>query len=451
MRQTAAALCLLALLPATPRAAAGAEDGISEFTLENGLRGVVIEDHRAPVVTQMVWYRVGAADSPPGQSGIAHFLEHLMFKATDTLADGEFSRIVAENGGDENAFTTPDTTAYFQRIAADRLDLMMGMEADRMTGLAPGAEGVLAERDVVMEERRQVVESSPDGPFFEARNAALYLNHPYRNPVIGWPQEIAAYDAEKAMGFYRAHYAPNNAILVVAGDVTPEAVEAMARKHFGPLPANPAIAPRSRPQEPPPIAARRVAFDDPRVSTPLISRLYLAPNRRPGDQAMAAACEVMTELLGGSGITSVMGRALELGDGIAVEAGASYSSTSLDPRSISLWVAPKPGIPLETAEEALDALLASFIAEGPDPASLERTRKRIRAAEIYELDSQNARANRFGSALASGLTLEDVEAWPGLLQAVTAEDVQACARMVFRPEASVTALMTRTPAPEVTQ
>lgn len=451
MRQTAAALCLLAILPAAPCAAAGAEDGISEFTLENGLRGVVIEDHRAPVVTQMVWYQVGAADSPPGQSGIAHFLEHLMFKATGTLADGEFSRIVAENGGDENAFTTPDTTAYFQRIAADRLDLMMGMEADRMTGLAPGAEGVLSERDVVMEERRQVVESSPDGPFFEARNAALYLNHPYRNPVIGWPQEIAAYDADKAMGFYRAHYAPNNAILVVAGDVTPEEVEAMARKHFGPLPANPAIAPRSRPQEPPPIAARRVVFDDPRVSNPLLSRLYLAPNRRPGDQTMAAACEVMTELLGGSGITSVMGRALELGDGIAVGAGASYSSTSLDPRNVSLWVVPKPGIPLETAEEALDALLATFIAEGPDPASLERTRKRIRAAEIYELDNQDARANRIGSALATGLTLADVEAWPGLLQAVTAEDVQACARAVFRPEASVTALMTRTPAPEVTQ
>jgi len=197
--RTAIAFLALMLLAGLPARA----DGITSFTLENGLQGVVVEDHRAPVVTHMVWYRVGSADDPAGQSGLAHFLEHLMFKGTGTLADGEFSRIVRENGGEDNAFTSMDYTGYFQRIAADRLELVMSMEADRMVGLAPGAEAVLAERDVVLEERRQVVDSSPEGPFGELRRATLYLNHPYGRPIIGWAHEIAALDEEKALAFYR--------------------------------------------------------------------------------------------------------------------------------------------------------------------------------------------------------------------------------------------------------
>ena len=227
---------VLGLLPAALPAAA--PEGVTSFTLPNGLIGVVIEDHRAPVVTQMVWYKVGSADEPPGQSGIAHFLEHLMFKATDTLADGEFSQVVAENGGDENAFTTHDYTAYFQRIAADRLDLVMGMEADRMVNLAPGPAAVPSERDVVIEERRQRVGNSPDGPFHEQMRAALYVNQPV--PASGdrlAGTRSAAYDRERALAFYRTHYAPNNAILVVAGDVDPAEVERLAAAHFGPIPA----------------------------------------------------------------------------------------------------------------------------------------------------------------------------------------------------------------------
>ena len=433
MLATTAALALTLLAPAPAMAA-----GITSFTLPNGLQGVVIEDHRAPVVTHMVWYKVGSADEPPGQSGIAHFLEHLMFKATGTLADGEFSRIVAANGGNDNAFTTPDYTAYHQRIAADRLGLVMAMEADRMTGLAPGAAGVLSERDVVLEERRQVVENSPDGPFSELRRAALYLNHPYAHPVIGWQHEIEAFDEAKAMAFYRAHYAPNNAILVVAGDVDPAEVERLALEHFGPIPASDAIAPRIRPQEPPHRAARRLEYRDARVRQPYVSRSYLAPQRRPGDQREAAALRLLADVLGGGGITSMMGRTLQLDEGIALSAGASYGDTGIDPQSFSLYVVPKPGVSLAEAEARLDALLARFVEEGPDPRQLERIRTRVRASEIYALDSQSGQARRVGAALATGLTLEDVEAWPGLLQSVTAEEITAAARTLFRPEASVT-------------
>jgi zinc protease len=389
----------------------------------------------------MVWYKVGSADEPPGQSGIAHFLEHLMFKATDKLADGEFSKIVSANGGDENAFTSNDHTAYFQRIAADRLDLVMGMEADRMVNLDPGAAAVLAERDVVLEERRQVVENSPDGPFGEQRRAILYLNHPYRFPVIGWEHEIEEFTVEKALAFYRAHYAPNNAILVVAGDVDADEVERLAEKHFGPIPASDLVPPRIRPQEPPPRAARRVEYRDPRVRQPLLARSYLAPQRKPGDQREAAALEVLAQLFGGSGITSVMAQALQIGEDVAIDTGAGYSDVGVDTQNFTVFVAPKPGTDPAEAEARLDALIDRFLEEGPNTAQLERVKSRMRAAEIYALDNQNRRARQIGAALASGLTLEDVADWPDLLQQVTAEDVADAARAVFRPEASVTAWM----------
>ena len=370
--------------------------------------GVVIEDHRAPVVTHMVWYRVGSADEPPGQSGIAHFLEHLMFKATDELADGEFSRIVAANGGDDNAFTSPDYTAYFQRIAADRLDLVMGMEADRMTDLAPGAGGGAGRA-------RRGARGAPAGGGERPRRpasassagAALYLNHPYRHPVIGWEHEIEASTCEEAMAFYRAHYAPNNAILVVAGDVDPAEVQRLAEAHFGPIPASAAIAAADPPAG---AAAGRGAAD--RDARPAGARALPRPaatprrSASPATRREAAALTVLAELLGGSGVTSVMARELALGDGIALDAGAYYSDIGVDPQSFSLYVTPKPGVGLAAAEARLDALIARFLAEGPDPAQLARIKARMRAAEIYALDRQQSRARRVGAALATGLTLD---------------------------------------------
>jgi zinc protease len=441
-----AALILLAALPLRAQ-----QGGVTGFSLENGLEVVVIEDHRAPVVTHMVWYRVGASDEPPGQSGIAHFLEHLMFKGTPTTPEGAFSRTVRAQGGEDNAFTAHDYTAYHQRIAADRLPLVMAMEADRMANLDPSEEAVRSERAVVTEERRQVVENTPAGLFGEQRRAALYLNHPYGRPVIGWMHEIEGYTRAMAMDFYRAHYAPNNAILVVAGDVTATEVRALAEEHYGPIPPSGAIAARIRPQEPPHLAPRRLEFRDARVQNPSLSRIYLAPPRRSGDQEEAAALALLAELLGGSGVTSLFARELVHGSEIALDAGAFYSDTGLDTQTYGLHVVPRPGVSLAEAEARMDELIARMILEGPDPAELDRIKTRLRASETYVLDNLPRRARRIGMELASGLTLEDSRAWPEVLAAVTPEAVQAAAAEVFRPERSVTGWLMAPDAPELMQ
>ena len=250
------------LLLALPAGAAT----VSSFTLDNGMQVVVIEDHRAPVVVHMVWYRVGAADEVAGRSGIAHFLEHLMFQGTDDLAPGEFSSVVEAQGGNDNAFTSWDYTAYFQRVAADRLELMMVMEADRMRDLQLTEGDVATERQVIIEERNQRTDSNPGALMGEQMNAAQFMNHPYGRPVIGWRHEMEALGLQDALDYYQANYAPNNAILVVAGDVLPADVLEMARRHYGPLAVSDKITPRLRPSEPPQLAERRITFADARVS-----------------------------------------------------------------------------------------------------------------------------------------------------------------------------------------
>lgn len=227
-----------------------AKDDVSHFTLDNGLEIVVIEDHRAPVVVHMLWYRAGAADEQPGVSGVAHFLEHLLFKETENFEAGALSRVVAENGGSDNAFTSQDYTAYFQRVAADRLGLMMEMESDRVRNLILSEDDIATERDVILEERAQRTDSEPGALFREQINAAAFLNHPYGIPVIGWRHEMENLSREDAAAFYERFYAPNNAILVVAGDVAPEEVLELAKTHYGPLAPTPDMGERARVQEP---------------------------------------------------------------------------------------------------------------------------------------------------------------------------------------------------------
>ena len=411
---------------------------VSTFTLSNGMEAVVIEDHRAPVVTHMVWYRVGSADEAPGKSGIAHFLEHLMFVGTDDIAEGDFSRIIEGLGGNDNAFTSYDYTAYFQRISTEHLELMMTMEADRMRDLVLNEEAVRTERDVVLAERTQRTDSDPVSLFSEQLDAALYMNHRYGIPVIGWRHEIEQLNLTDALEFYRHYYAPNNAILVVAGDVNPDEVEALAIKHYGQLEPSDGIATRLRPTEPPHLSPRRLEFKDERVSNPYVIRSYLASERNSGAQTEAAALTVLAQLLGGSGITSVLGKALQLDDPIAVSTGAFYSSTSLDPESFGVYVVPADGISLEEAEAKMDEVLEQFLIDGSDPEQLKRIKSQIRASEIYALDNQNGLARRYGAALSIGLTVEDVADWPNVLNAVTTDDVTAAARNVLDLRNSVT-------------
>ncbi len=435
MRSTLVSLLVSFGLAASPATASGQ---VSDFKLDNGLEVVVIEDHRAPVVVHMVWYRTGAADEPPGKSGIAHFLEHLMFKGTDDLGPGEISRIVEANGGSDNAFTSQDYTAYFQRVAADRLGLMMEMEADRMRDLVLAPEDIATERDVILEERATRTDSDPGALFREEMRAALFRNHPYGLPVIGWRAEMAGLSRADALDFYRRFYAPNNAILIVAGDVDPGEVRNLAEKTYGPLAPSAGLAPRLRPQEPPSRAERRVVMEDERVAQPYLVRSYLAPERDPGAQKEAAALVFLADLLGGSGATSVLGQALQFDSQIAVYTSASYVTTSLDDSTFSLVVVPTDGVSLTDAEAALDDEIARFIETGPDPAAFERLKMQIRAAEIYALDDVGDLADRYGRALTSGLTIADVQAWPDVLQAVTVDDVTAAAKRVFDRRAAVT-------------
>lgn len=407
------------------------------FTLDNGMQVLVIEDHRAPVVVQMVWYRVGAADDPAGHSGIAHFLEHLMFKATDTMEEGQFDAVVQANGGSHNAFTSWDYTVYHQRVAADRLPIMMQMEADRMTHLRLDRSDWLPERDVILRERGQTLESRPDRVFGEQLRAALYQNSPYGRPIIGWRHEMEQLTGDIATAFYRVHYAPNNAILVVAGDVQPEAVLALANQYYGPIPAVADLPPRERPQEPPQLAERRLIMHDARVGQPYMNRLYLVPNRRPGDQRQAAAFTLLAAILSGSAQTSVLDRRLTYDTGIAVSTWAGYNGNALDSGTFTLGIMPADGVSLQDAERALDQTLADFIASGVDADQLARVRMQIRAEAIYELDNTAERANTLGADLALGLSLQDAEDWLGILEQVTPEEIVAAARQLDR-RASVT-------------
>ncbi|MFD1794803.1 insulinase family protein [Paracoccus aurantiacus] len=411
--------------------------GISHFTLDNGLEAVVIEDHRAPVVVQMVWYKVGSADEVAGKTGLAHYLEHLMFKGTDKLAPGELSKTVSANGGTDNAFTSLDFTAYFQRIASDRLPLIMEMEADRMENLQVGEEDWQAERQVVLEERAQRIDSDPASLFAEERNAAQYLNHPYGRPVIGWRDEMTALTRADALKWYEDYYAPNNAILILAGDVTPEKARELAQTYYGSIPSKDGVERKARPQEPQQRAPRRIVMHDPRVPQPRMTRTVLVPERNPGDQKTAAALSVLAELLGGSAQTSVLGQKLMM-TGKALYAGAGYEGYAVDRTNFFFSLVPAEGETPEQAEAALDQVLADFLAEGPDPTQLERIKTQIRAAKIYEQDSAHGRAYQYGQGLATGLTVEDVNDWPDLLGAVTAEDLMAAADLVLNSTATVT-------------
>lgn len=425
-----------------PVYAAGIDEAVTTFELENGMQVVVVEDHRAPVLQHMVWYKAGSADEPLGESGVAHFLEHLLFKATENLESGELSATVAANGGRDNAFTSYDYTGYYQRVAADRLELMMRMEADRMVNIRLTERDIETERDVILEERNQRVENSPRSLFSEQKSAAQYLNHRYGVPVIGWRHEMEALDMADALSFYGTYYAPNNAILVVSGDVDPDKVRTLAEKYYGSIPANPDLPERVRTQEPPQTAARRLTFKDARVAQPYVSRSYLAPERDSGAQQKAAALTVLAEILGG-GTTSFMAERMQFDDPVAVYTGAFYNGTSLDDTTFSVLVVPNEGVSLTEAEAAMDETLAAFIETGVDKEQLDRIKMQLRASQIYARDNVDGIANRYGRALTSGLTIEDVQAWPDVLQAVTGEDIIAVAREVLRPEASVTGWLMR--------
>ncbi|MGY4598663.1 zinc protease [Bradyrhizobium sp. GM22.5] len=411
----------------------------ASFTLGNGMQVVVIPDHRTPVVTEMIWYKVGSADETPGKSGLAHFLEHLMFKGTSKHAVGEFSQTVLRVGGNENASTSVDYTNYYQRVPREQLPTtMMEFEADRMTGLILKDENVLPERDVVLEEYNMRVANNPDARLNEQIMAALYLNHPYGRPVIGWHQEIEKLDREDALAFYRRFYAPNNAILVIAGDVEPADIRPLVERNFGAIPAQPAIpARRVRPQEPEPAAPRTVTLADPRVEQPGLRRYYLVPSATTAAAGESAALDVLAQLMG-SGSNSYLYRALVVDKPLAVSASASYSSISLDPTQFAISASPKSGVSFAEVEQVVDGVIAD-IAQNPIRAEdLERVKTQLIAEAIYAQDNQAVLARWYGGALTTGLSIEDIRSWPDRIRAVTAEQVRTVAQKWLEKKRSVT-------------
>jgi len=410
------------------------------YTLENGLQIVVVHDHRAAVATHMVWYRVGAADEPLGKSGIAHFLEHLMFRGTEKVPPGEFSKIVARNGGEDNAFTTQDYTAYFQRVAVDRLPLVMELEADRMRNLRLTPEIVGTERKVILEERRSRIDNDPASLLYEQLQATLYMSHPYGIPTIGWEKEMEGLTREDALSFYKTYYAPNNAILVVAGDVTGAQVLALAKRYYGPLKPTEPMPTRVRPDIPPQRAARRVVFTDDRVELPALSRYYLAPSYATAAPGEAEAIDLMVEILGG-GATSRLYRTLVVDKALAASAGAWYSGAALNDTTIGVFARPREGVSLETLETALDEVIADFIKKGVTGEELKRAKTGMVADATYARDSQQAMARMFGESLSTGETVEDVVAWPDRIEAAKKKAVEETARRYLAAERSVTGLL----------
>jgi zinc protease len=448
-----AALALLAAMVLSPVAVAepapavpvfGA--GVETFRLANGLDVVVIPDHRAPVVTHMVWYRAGAADEPPGRSGIAHYLEHLMFKGTHAHPDGEFSKIVAEIGGQENAFTSSDYTAYHQRVAKQHLRLVMELEADRMADLVLSPKTAAPELKVVLEERSMRIDNEPAARLGEAMDAALHPNHPYRIPIIGWRHEIETLTVDDARAFWTRFYSPDHAVLVVAGDVEPAEVRALAEATYGRVARRPEARPdRLRPQDPPPMAARTVVLADEAVSQPSWRRVWAVPSERTAKDGDSEALSVLADLVGG-GATSRLYRKLVVEDAIAAGVGAWYQSGARDDGRLMIHATPRDGVPLERLATAVDAVLAEVTRDGPTADEVARAANRLTAAAIRAQDNQATLARIFGEELALGGSVERLRGWPARIRAVTPAAVREAAAKYLTAEGAVTGELRSAPS-----
>ncbi|MEW5423090.1 M16 family metallopeptidase [Amorphus sp. 3PC139-8] len=414
------------------------------FTLDNGLQVVVIPDHRAPVVTHMVWYKAGAADEAAGETGAAHFLEHLMFKGTEANPDG-FSDEVTALGGQENAFTSQDYTAYFQQIAKDHLGRMMTLEADRMANLALEPDEVARELDVVQEERRMRIDNNPSAILGEAFEATLHVNSPYADPVIGWPQELSALNRDAAMSFYDRFYTPENAILVVAGDVTPDDVHKLAEASYGKLESRVDLKPRKRSQSPTLESLRTVRYADARVGQPSLRHGWVVPSYATAEPGDAEALDVLAQILGG-GSTSRLYDALVRDGGPASSVAAWYQSNAIDPNSFMVYAVPRDDVAFDTLEDAIEASIADIAENGVSEEELARAKRSLVADALYAQDSQQSLARIFGLALSTGQTIEDVQTWPARIGDVTAADVQKAAKTYLPLDAGVIGYLEKAPA-----
>jgi len=402
---------------------------------------LVLPSSRAPIVSQLVVYNVGSADETFGKTGIAHFLEHMMFKGTATIGPGEFSRTVAHNGGRDNAFTDFDRTGYYQTIAADRLELVMRMEADRMANLRVLEQELTPERQVVLEERRMRIDNVPGALLDETARAELFgLHRPYGMPTSGYVEDVEKLTPDDLAAFYRRFYAPNNATLIVAGDTTVDAVHKLAEAYYGPIAARP-IEPRTRPADGPANLPGKATRADRRVAEPSWGRDYLAPSYRMGETQHAYALQVLARLFGGSE-TSRLWRALVVDQRLGLSAGTGYSASSLGLSSFGIDVHPAPGRSFAEIERVVGDEMKKVLDGQVTAEEVERAQNYLLASAIYAQDSLGSGPRRYGTALSTGNSVADVDAWPERISAVRPADVVAAARHVWRDDRAVTSMLT---------
>ncbi len=430
-------IIITALLFSLPAYAADKIFNAKSFELDNGLKIIVVENHRAPVVTHMIWYRVGAADEKRGQSGIAHFLEHLMFKGQKheilgDLKSGEFSKIVRSLGGRDNAFTSYDYTAYFQSIASEHLERIMKMEAGRMRGMSIPRDEFASEKKVIMEERRQRTDNDPRAQIAEQMREALFPNHPYAIPIIGWMHEIENLKYDEVMSFYNKYYAPNNAILVVSGAVSASQVYEMAKRTYGII-SRADTPERVRTSSPPFIAKTTVTLKHPSIKEPVFRRIYRVPSARQNIQE-SLALEVLENILG-AGATSRLYRSLVIEQKIATNISMYYSSAAWDDATLSIAATPKSPEDMVALEEAIDNELRKLINNGITDNELSQSITRMQGDAIYARDSLSGPAMIIGYSMITGSSLDDIENWAQNIEKVTKEQIQEVARFYLNPDA----------------
>ncbi|MEL7430283.1 MAG: pitrilysin family protein [Pseudomonadota bacterium] len=413
---------------------------ISSYQLENGVKLVVIPDRRAPVVTHMIWYEVGSADDPVGKSGISHFLEHLLFKGTANVPQGEFSGAVASIGGQENAFTSYDYTAYYQKVSPNALPLMMRYEADRMRNVVLSDEVVYPERKVILEERSSRVDSNPSSILSEFVQAALFVHHPYGVPIIGWEHEIEKLEREDILAFYEQWYQPWNAIVVVAGDVDPENVYQLAKDSYGKVKATQPEVERKRNSDPVRVVSKSITYRDTRVTNPVWQRTFVVPSYRTDQGLESEALDILASILGQS-VSSRIYKNLVIRNEMATGAGAYYQGTAIDEGYFGLYATPRGDTTVEELEAAMESQIDTLLSQGVTKEELDRARRTLIQSVVFSQDSQVTMARIFGSVLATGGTIEDVTEWTKRLEQVTVEELNAVARKYLVRDKAVTSYL----------
>ena len=400
-----------------------------ETTLKNGLRVIVKEDRRAPTVVQMVWYRIGSMDEVDGASGVAHVLEHMMFKGTPSVGPGEFNKLVAAAGGRDNAFTSRDYTAYFQQVPKEKLAEMMRLEADRMRHLNVDPKEFAQEIKVVMEERRMRTDDNPQSRLFEQMNAVAFQAHPYRRPIIGWMNDLETMTAADAKAWYDTWYVPNNAFVVIVGDVDHKEVFALAEKYFGAL-DNRALPVRKPQVEPVQEGTRRVNVKAP-AELPVLIMGYKAPVLRDIDKDVDPyALQMLAAILDGHDAAR-FNKKLVREDKVALSVNIDYDATARGPGMIYLSGTPSEGKTVADLETALRAEIARIQKEGVSESELKRARAQLVAAEVYKLDSMFGQAMEIGQVETAGLPYQKLDRMLEKLQKVSAAEVQAVAKKYF--------------------